>query len=314
MDSRAYWKMRERENLRRNKKVEKEYEKQINDMFDRLLADIDQQINAFYARYAKAENISMAEAKKRIAEADIAAYERKAKKYVKDKVFTAEANAEMRLFNALMRINRLEYLKAQIGMEMCKTFSEYQRFMEEILGGRTEEEIKRMAGILGEGVSAKKSVVDSIVFGSFYNAKWSDRIWANQAQLKAEIAKLLENGFIQGKNPRALISELRKLFGVSKYEALRLMVTEMARVQTESQKRSFEENGYEEYTFIAEPTACPICRALDGKHFKVKKMVYGSNAPPIHPNCRCSTSAYMDRKKFEEWLDSIPKGEVEYAK
>ena len=29
----------------------------------------------------------------------------------------------------------------------------------------------------------------------------------------------------------------------------------------------------------------------------------GENAPSIHPNCRCSTVAWMDEKEYEEWLN-----------
>ena len=42
------------------------------------------------------------------------------------------------------------------------------------------------------------------------------------------------------------------------------------------------------------------CLALDGKHFPVKKMVIAQNAPLMHPRCRCSISAYMDRTEFDK--------------
>ena len=34
-------------------------------------------------------------------------------------------------------------------------------------------------------------------------------------------------------------------------------------------------------------------------------MRIGENAPPIHPNCRCSISAYFDDDGYDEWLDSF---------
>lgn len=86
------------------------------------------------------------------------------------------------------------------------------------------------------------------------------------------------------------------------------MITELARVQTEAQKQSFERNGFEKYTFLALGNACPICKALDGKHFKIKKMLPGTNAPPMHPRCKCSTSAYENSEDYEEWLDFLDKG------
>jgi len=46
-----------------------------------MMDEINKEINGFYSRYAAKEGITMAEAKKRVNKLDIAAYERKAKKY-----------------------------------------------------------------------------------------------------------------------------------------------------------------------------------------------------------------------------------------
>lgn len=102
--------------------------------------------------------------------------------------------------------------------------------------------------------------------------------------------------------------DLRKYFNVGIGNSERLMRTELARVQTAAQKRSFEKNGFEEYEFIANGTACEKCAGLDGQHFKVAKMMPGTNAPPMHPNCRCSTAAYQDSAEYEAWLDFLDKG------
>ena len=48
-------------------------------------------------------------------------------------------------------------------------------------------------------------------------------------------------------NEIIVATHLKKRFGVSQYNAERLMITELARVQTEAQKLSFERNDYEEY-------------------------------------------------------------------
>mgnify|MGYP000382209645 FL=1 len=129
-----------------------------------------------------------------------------------------------------------------------------------------------------------------------------------QSMLKNELSSLLQTGLIQGQNPRRLATHLRKRFGVSQSNAERLMITELSRVQAEAQKQSFERNGFEEYTFLALGDACPICKALDEKHFKVAKMMPGTNAPPMHPRCRCSVAAYEDSEDYEAWLDFLDKG------
>ena len=113
---------------------------------------------------------------------------------------------------------------------------------------------------------------------------------------------------IQGKNPRVLARELKKQFDVSTHNAERLMRTELARVQTEAQKQSFERNGFEQYTFLANSKCCDICQALNGKHFKVADMMPGENAAPLHPHCRCSAAAYEDSEDYEAWLNFLSNG------
>ena len=145
-----------------------------------------------------------------------------------------------------------------------------------------------------------------IVNSSFHNATFSDRIWQHQDKLRNEMTNILTSALIGGRNPREFIPTLRKRFDVSARDAERLLRTELARVQTEAQKESYRDENINEYEYIACGLAdcCDICRALDGKHFKVSKMVVGENAPPMHPNCHCSTGPYLDRKEYDEWLDS----------
>ena len=239
---------------------------------------------------------------------DIAAYQRKAKRYVADKDFSKQANEEMRLYNLTMKVNRLEMLKANIGLELVAGHNEQEKFMSKILRGRTEEELQRQAGILGKTVRNNAKLAETIPNASFHNATFSERIWGNQAALKAELSKQLQVGMIQGKNPRVLAREIQKTFGASASNAERLMRTELARVQTEAQKQSFLANGFEMYTFHVNHGCCAACSDLDGKHFKIKDMIPGKNAPPMHPNCRCSVSAYEDDAEYEAWLDFLDKG------
>lgn len=294
MDSREYWKRREQEQLKHNITEEAEYRKRIKAIYGYMMDQIQKEINGFYAKYAKKEGITLTEAKKRVSRLDMEEYGRRAAKYVKDKDFFAEANEEMRLYNATMKINRLELLKANIGLELVDGFNDLQKYFDKVLTQRTLDEFQRQAGILGNTVLDNQKAAHTIVNASFHNAKFSDRIWMYQDMMKAELSKLLQTGIIQGKHPRELARHLVKLFGVRRSDAERLLQTELARVQTEAKKQSFERNGYEEYEFIALGTACEVCKAIDGKHFKVKDMQPGKNAPPIHPRCRCSVAAHMN--------------------
>jgi SPP1 gp7 family putative phage head morphogenesis protein len=188
--------------------------------------------------------------------------------------------------------------------------------MGDILKGRTEEELKRQAGILGKTIRNNAQLAHTIPNASFHNATFSDRIWQYQDLMREDLSKILSRGLIQGKNPRAIAKELSKYWygndpktgGGAVYCMERLMRTELARVQTEAQKQSFEKNGFTEYMFIANSDCCGICKALDGKPFKLSKMMPGENAAPIHPHCRCSVAAYEDSDEYEEWLSFLEKG------
>lgn len=308
MDSQTYWRNRETEQRKHDIQDEREYQRHIEEIYQNMIDEIEKEINGFYGKYARKEGITMAEAKKRAAKLDIEAYGRKAAKYVKEKNFSKQANEEMRLYNLTMKVNRLELLKAQIGLEMVAGFDELQKYYDEKLTDRTIAEFERQAGILGKTIQDNAKAANAIVNASFHNATYSDRIWMYQDMLKNELSSLLQTGLIQGQHPRKLATHLRKRFGVSQSNAEGLMTTELARVQTEAQKQSFERNSFEEYTFLALGDACPICKALDGKHFKVKKMMPGTNASPMHPRCRCSAAAYEDSEDYEAWLDFLSKG------
>lgn len=301
--SEDYWREREEEARKHHITDEAEYEREIKRIYRQTLSEIETQINAFYTKYANQNAITMAEAKKRANKLDIEAYAEKAKKYVKEKNFSEQANKEMKIYNLTMKANRLELLKAQLGLEFCAGADELQAFMEEKMEGRTLEEIEKQAGILGKSIQSNKEFANSIVNASFHNATFSDRIWAHQDNLRNELNSILTNALIAGRNPKAFIPQIRKRFDVTRGQAYRLLVTELARVQTEAQMQSFKRNGFDEYTFLALGTACEECRRIDGQHFKVEKANAGVNMPPMHPHCRCSTSAYMDDEDYEAWLN-----------
>ena len=310
-----YWRRRETRQRNKNIKDQKEYDKHIKSIYQKAMDNIQKEIDSFYARYAKKEGITLAEAKKRASKLDMEEYSRKAKRYVDEKDFSKEANEEMRLYNMTMKANRLELLKANIGLELADGFNDLQKYFDQKLTDRTMDEFKRQAGILGDTVTdtdaAKRA--RALVNASFHNARWSDRIWMHQDLLKNKLDSLLRTGLIQGRNSRELARDLRKSFDVSINDSERLMRTEMARVQTAAQQESFERNGFTEYEYICcgLPDACEICRELDGKIFKVKDMMPGENAPPMHPNCHCSTAAAAaNREDFDAWLDAKAAGET----
>ena len=95
MSSQEYWKKRETAQQRKNIRDDAAYQKQIAEIHQNMLDEIQKEINGFYVRYAKKEKrLPVAEAKKRASKLDIEEYARKAKKYVAEKDFSDKANEE----------------------------------------------------------------------------------------------------------------------------------------------------------------------------------------------------------------------------
>ena len=318
MNDSTYWRAREEEHIRKQIKSDKQISSEIDRRLQDALSAIQVDIEANWSNYASKEGISVAEAKKRASKMDVEKFSERAKQYVSDKDFSPEANYYLKIYNLTMRISRLELLKSQIGLELVASTDELNRHLSDILSAEAAVEYERQAGILHATLGSNYfSKVESIVRGSHQTATFSENIWRYQAELKAELDKLLVRAITQGKNPREMARDLRKAFDVMKYQAERLMRTEQARIQQEVQKDSYETYGFEEYEFIAEPSACHLCKPLDGKVFKTKNMQPGNNAAPMHPNCRCSTAAYFDRglndpkRKASKLLDEARKAEPE---
>ena len=294
-----YWLDRELKNIAANIRKDKRTVAELRKLYKRAIDDITEDIEAFYGRYAKETGMTMEEAKKTIKSEDIRRYEAKAKRYVKERNFSPQANAEMRKYNVTMRMSRLELLKIDLELELAALASDEERIHYERYYQSAVDELKYQSGILGETINMNAKNIEKIIYTSFHNATWSDNIWSNQNALRTELDKLLHRGIIQGLNPRELARELRKTVESSVYNSERLLRTETARIQTDVFVYSAKEVGIDQYEWIAEPDACDVCKGLDGKVFNLKNVVIGENGVPKHPNCRCSQALYFNREEWE---------------
>lgn len=310
--SEDYWRERESRQRAENIRNEAKTAERINRIFQGMQDSIQQEIEAFYQRYANKEGITLTEARGRVSRIDMEQYERLAKKYVEaahhgdeDLAFSQEANDQMRLYNATMKINRLEMLKARCGIRAMEGYRDTERLINENLEERAYSEYSRLAGILGNSVQFNENMVRAIVNASYQNATWSQRLWNHQASLSSQIGTQLANGILAGKSSTVLAREIQKLTGGSTYACQRLMRTELRRVQTEAAEQSMMDNGVDEYKYLVANgvNPCDECLALDGQVFKLSEMAPGKNAPPIHPNDHCCTAPYVDEAKWQRWLD-----------
>ena len=64
----------------------------------------------------------------------------------------------------------------------------------------------------------------------------------------------------------------------------------MTHVQTEAAADRYKDAGVTEYEILVaeDERLCNECGAMHGKRFPITEKQPGINAPPFHPNCRCT--------------------------
>ena len=269
-----------------------------------MYAEIAKELLAFYAKYATDTGLTIQEVMKKADEFDVYAFRNKAKKYVKRKDFSDEANNALKLYNLSMKVSREKLLKQQLDLIVKDSTLDIQDEIEKKLVDAVDREVKRQAHILGEHVKIDETKVKAVVNSNFKGVNWSTRLWQDMAVVQKEVEKTTSNVLLRGRHPNEYIKDFKKQINTTTYNASRLLVTESARVQAESQKLTYlKELGEDgEYKYVAkiDKKTSKICHSLNGKIFKVKDMIPGINAPPMHPWCRSTTVPHVGnwRDKF----------------
>lgn len=304
----SYWEERaKQEKAWQLKQLENdaEFGKLLETYYNQAIDDINDSIEKELNRVGKDQVTQM----------DVKAYETKAKSIVAEaekmrangqKVtyadFSDQVNQRLKVYNATMRINRLEHLKSEVGLDMLRAGVKVDSSLRDKLSGDYQKEVIRQAGIMMD--SAQRSPwtgkdAAKILMAQTNGATFSQRLWADQDALKAKLDQVLSVGMIQGQNPRKMATRLREqvktAVGNQRYVTERLARTESARIQTNVQLESIKKHGYNYVQWIAEPKACPACRAIASRDSGFGEGVYKvAKVPKIpddtHPNCRCSIS------------------------
>ncbi|MBF2188642.1 minor capsid protein [Staphylococcus epidermidis] len=269
-----------------------------------MYAEFAKELLAFYAKYALDTGLSIQEVKKKADEFDVLAFRDKTKQYVERKDFSDEANKALKLYNLSMKVSREQLLKQQLDLIVKNSGSDLQDKIEEKLVDAVDREVERQAHILGENVKIDDTEVKAVVNSNFKGVNWSTRLWQDMAVVQKEVERTTSNVLLRGRHPNEYIKDFKKQTNTTTYNASRLLVTESARVQAESQKLTYlKELGEDgEYKYVAkiDKKTSKICHSLNGKVFKVKDMIPGINAPPMHPWCRSTTVPHVGnwRDKF----------------
>ena len=298
MPSYAEIRRQELKHIEQSLKDDRKMKRELAKIYNSSLDDIQRHIDADIQRFAYKEGVSMAEAKKIISKTDVEAFQSTAKRYVKEKNFTPQANKQLRRYNVTMRTSRLELLQARINLDTIVLALEEERLTGEYIKAEAIAEYERQAGILAMSAPAQaqlNTLATAVVLSDVSGATFSDRIWANQVELRNEVNQAIERALIRGEHPRKSAANIKRLirdeYGKKQRAAERILITETARAQTIAGVEAFKKAEVDKMMWIAEPSACPTCSEMDGKVFDINTT---GLTIPAHPFCRCSYAGYTD--------------------
>lgn len=292
--SKSYWVQRELDHAEDIKKSVNDELKVMKNSFNQALLDIQDDIVRNYSRYAKGNAMTMDEAMMLADKEDVTRLTDKVKKYVDERDFSPQANADLKLYNLKIRVSRLKLLELEIQLEIDRLNGKITDRAERFLQQQTMQEYKRQASILGQSLSFSEQSVSSIVNASYSlsgkgSYSYSTNIWKNNEALKSKLTDTLNRVILQGKNPNQFNKEFRDLFDVQPHQAGRLLITETSRLQGEVQSDSYKQSGIDMYDIVYERRACQTCISIaKSGPYKLSKAEVGTNMYPFHPNCMCS--------------------------
>ena len=304
----AYWKKRFEVLENASNSYGQQTFRQIEPAFDTAQREIQKEIEAWYGRYAKNNEITMTEARRQLSTKELKEFRWDVDEYIKygrENDLNQNWVKELENASARVHVSRLEALKVRtqqaaevaFGNELdCiddmarKVFSDdyYHTIFEVQKGFGIGWEIGQIDERKLEKIISKPWAADGKNF--------SDRIWQQRSQLVNELHTQLTRTCILGKAPDDAIKAISKKFDVTKSQAGRLVQTEQAYFHSVAQKEAFEELDVEEFEIVAtlDSHTSDICQDMDGKHFPMKDYEPGVTAPPFHVWCRSVTVPYFE--------------------
>ncbi|MDR0979499.1 MAG: minor capsid protein [Lachnospiraceae bacterium] len=303
----GYWEKRNTELLSSLEKGTEITIENLTTVYSNSKRTIQNEIEHIFNRYATDGKLTQKEAKELLNTKETKKYYNNLLKQIES---IQDADVKRKLltkYNApsyAHRISRLETMQSTIDVELKKlgvneSIITKNRYIDTIDEAYYKTIYNTQKFV---GSSFGFAQLDIKITNALLSEKWtadgnySTRIWQNVNQLGNYLKYNLSGGIKSGLSIQKISKTIDEVFNVGKYNATRLVRTEVNYFANESEMLSYEECGIEKYRYIAtlDPVTCDICGGLDNKVFEVAKRKVGKNCPPIHSNDRCTTIAEFE--------------------
>ncbi|WP_281885662.1 minor capsid protein [Paenibacillus sp. YYML68] len=268
--------------------------------YDKAIASIQQDIEVFYQRFAKNNEVSFADARQLLNAGQLKEFKWTVEEYIQKGRENAVDQRHMKeLENASIkvRVSRLEALQLQMRQEVELLAAKHQQGTSELLHGIYKDNYYRSVFELqkGTGVGSSFAKLDNRQINNLLVTPWapdgrdfSSRIWGDRSKLISELQTTLVQGLIRGNSSDTMINIMTERMGVSRRDAERLVLTEIAFFSGHSRREAYKELEVEEFKNVAtlDKKTSTLCRQMDGTVFKVAEAQPNVNCAPFHARCR----------------------------
>lgn len=280
----------------------------LADQYEKAAAAVQKDIDVWYARFARNQNITLTEAKRMLTTRELKEFKWTVEEYIeKGKTLNYSDRWAKQLENASARfhVSRLEALQIQM-QQQAEMLHGYEldgldRLAERIYSDgyyQTAYAIQKGVGVGWDFMKLGTNHIKQVISKPWAadGSNFSARIWKSRSQLVATLNDTLVQSIIRGKNPARTLDAIKKRFDVSRHQAGRLIMTESAFFATAGQRDAFNALDVEQYQIVAtlDRKTSEVCRALDGKVLPMSDFKPGVTAPPFHAFCRTCTVPYFE--------------------
>lgn len=296
-----YWKDRMDEIFEYVDRTDLDFFDELQTIYTDARRNIQKEIYAFYAQYAKDNQITPQEAKQRLMRDDLSDYRKNAEKYFKQAEKDPELLKRLNEQYKSGKVTRLEALQLDLQYQIGKMSGQLNKSFESYLKEIAKYAYRKIA--FGKSASTLNTpALKKIVETPFNGKNYSSSIWGNADDLAADLKKVLSQGFIKGSGPADMARELRKKYNVAKSRAEAIVRTDGTNIINNATAQRYIEAGLTKYEFHAhiDERTTKICIEHNRKIYELVDFQPGLNAPPMHVNCRSTIVPVDDELNMNE--------------
>lgn len=161
--------------------------------------------------------------------------------------------------------------------------------------------LQQEAGVAWKFSGISEELAWQMIHKPWSGMEFSRRVWASWDKLPEILNTVLLEGIATGCSVYAMADDVAEAMGAPLHRARTLVRTETTKVCNDADFEAYKESGAEWYRYLAtlDLRTSKICRDLDGTRHKVEDGVVGKNRPPMHPNCRSTTTADFTQEELK---------------